>query len=377
MKTFILATGVLVIALVVALLVQHQTEIALRQQNESLQQRVTQLTEDNERLLKHPPTPHLPAPIMHFSAQPNALSTDDLPATNLFTRFKDQAPKLTAEQIEAYLKANGRKASSLLAAYRTSGDPALLKEAMEKYPNDPQVAFEAAINKDLSPEQRRAWLDAFKQADPNNALANYLSARDYIKAGQMDLAVQELVAASGKQQFQDYTLDRAQDDEEAYLSAGYSAAEAERIAMSWLEAPQLVEVKQLGRDLVALSSAYSQSGDPASAQAALQMAMNMGQRYGDTSANPTLLSQLVGMSIQTLALEAMNPNSPFGATAQTVQDQLNQLAQQREAIKELVRQAQPFMPTLSDQDMLIYENRRMRFGELAALQWVASRGAQK
>ena len=104
---------------------------------------------------------------------------------------------MTAGQVEAYLKANGRKASSLLAAYRTSGDPALLKEAMEKYPNDPQVAFEAAFDKDLSPEQQRQWLNTFKQAAPDNALANYLSARDYFKAGQMDQAVQELAAASG------------------------------------------------------------------------------------------------------------------------------------------------------------------------------------
>ena len=43
-------------------------------------------------------------------------------------------PKLTREQVEAYLKTNGRDAASLLAAFRTSGDHALLKEAMEKFP---------------------------------------------------------------------------------------------------------------------------------------------------------------------------------------------------------------------------------------------------
>ena len=54
---------------------------------------------------------------------------------------------------------------------------------MEKYPNDPQVAFEALFAKDLSPEQRRQWLSAFEQSAPDNPLANYLSARDYLKAG--------------------------------------------------------------------------------------------------------------------------------------------------------------------------------------------------
>jgi hypothetical protein len=239
------------------------------------------------------------------------------------------------------------------------------------------VAFEAAIGEDLSPEQRREWLNAFKKAAPENALANYLSAREYIKAGQMDQAVQELAAASGKPQFQDYTLERVQDDQEAYLSAGHSAAEAERIAMDWLEVPQVGQVKQLGRDLVALANTYSQSGDQASAQAALQMTMNLGQRYGDAPANAALISQLTGMAVERLALNAMDPNSPYGDNGQTVQDQLNQIAQQRAAIDELAQQAEPLMPTMPDQDVLNYVNRRMLFGELAAMQWVVSKHGQK
>jgi hypothetical protein len=71
---------------------------------------------------------------MQVTAQPTASPTENLQSTNLYARFKDKAPKLNAEQVEAYLKANGRNASSLLAPYRTSGDPALLKEAMETYP---------------------------------------------------------------------------------------------------------------------------------------------------------------------------------------------------------------------------------------------------
>jgi tetratricopeptide (TPR) repeat protein len=358
------------------LVVQYRAQIKLREENQSLRQQVSQLTTENERLSKHPRIPRLPAPPMQVAAQLKTSPPEDLPSTNLYARFKDKAPKLTAEQVEAYLKANGRKASNLLAAYRTSGDPALLKEAMEKYPNDPQVAFEAVLDKVLSSEEKRQWLDTFEKSAPDNALANYLSAFNYFNSGQIDQGVQELTAAAGKQQFQDYTLERIQDDEEAYLSAGYSAAEAERIAMSWLELPQLAQVKQLGRNLVALADAYSQSGDPASAQAALQMAMNMGQRYDDL-ASAALISQLVGMAVQRLALNAMDPNSPYGGNGQTVQDQLNQIAQQRTAINELVNQAQPLMPTMSDQDILIYENRRMLFGEVAALQWVVSKYGQK
>jgi RNA polymerase sigma factor (sigma-70 family) len=229
-----------------ALVVQHQVQIKLRKENQSLRQQMAKLQTENERLSKRPPTPRLPAPPMHVTAQPNGSPAENLQPTNLYARFKDTAPKLTAGQVEAYLKANGRKASSLLAAYRTSGDLALLKEAMEKYPNDPQVAFGAAFAKDLPPEEQRQWLNAFEQSAPDNALANYLSALNYLNSGQIDQGVRELIAASGKQQFQNYTLDRWKDDEEAYLSAGYSAAEAGYLATFQLALPQLAPVRQLG-----------------------------------------------------------------------------------------------------------------------------------
>ena len=372
-----LSLGALVIAgVTTALVVQHQAQIKLREENQSLRQQVSQLTTENERLSKHPPTPHLPAPPMQVTAQTNALLAEDLQPTNLYSRFKDNAPKLTAAQVEAYLKANRTNAASLLAAYRTSGDPALLKEAMEKFPDDPQVAFEAVLDKDLSPEQQRQWLNTFEQDAPNNALANYLSAFNYFNSGQIDQGVQELSTASGKQP-NDYTLARAQDDEEAYLSAGYSAAEAERISDGWLMIPQLSQVKKLGVDLVDLAKAYNQSGDRASGQAAFQMAINLGQRYADPSNDPMLIHQLVGSAIEKIALSAMDPNSSYGDNGQTVQDQLNQIAQNRAAINELVQQATPWLPTMSDQDILNYENRRRAFGEVAALQWVASKYGQK
>jgi len=368
---FKLGIGALVVSgAVTAFVIQHQAQDKLRLENESLHEQITQLQSSNlslsrreavAKLMLRLPAPHLQAAV---AAEPQ---TEDLQATNLFDRFKEQAPKLTAGQVEAYLKANRTNATSLLAAYRTSGDPALLKEAMEKYPNDPQVAFEAVLDKDLSPEEQRQWLNTFKQSAPDNALADYLSAFNYLKAGQTDLAVQDLTAASGKS-LTDYTLARAQADEEAYLSAGYSAAEAIRISDGWLMIPQLSQVKQLGVNLVDLAQAYNQSGDQASAQAAFQMAINLGQRYGDVSTDPMLISQLVGQAIEKIAFSAMDPNSPYGNSGQTVQDQLNQIAQQRAAIKQLCDQAVPLLPTMSDQDILNYENRRRAFGEVAALQ---------
>jgi hypothetical protein len=108
---------------------------------------------------------------------------------------------LTAGQVESYLKENQRSAASLLAAFRTTGEQALLEEAMQKFPNDPQVAFEAAFKKDGSPEEQRQWFDALKQSAPQNALGYYLSALNYFKSGQPDQAVQDLISASSNRNF--------------------------------------------------------------------------------------------------------------------------------------------------------------------------------
>ncbi len=368
---------------VITLVIQQRARTKLREENASLRRHIAQLQADDESLsnrvgrARSKSSPRLPAPPLQVATSTN-VPLEDLPLTNLYVRFKDNPPKLTVEQVEAYLRTNGRNASTLLAAYRTSGNPALLREAMQKYPRDAQVAFEAAFDKELSPDEQRQWLNALEQSAPDNSLANYLSARNYFQSGQSDQAVQELNAAAGKQQFQSYTLDRWIDDEEAYLSAGYSEAEAKYLATSELHLPQLAPMKQLGQDLVDLANAYRQSGDPASAQVALQMAMDLGQRYVPASAGDALVSQLVGLVIQRNALGAMDPNSPYGDSGQTVRDQFNRIEQQRAALQELGRQAGSLLEKAnSDRDWINYVDRWMIFGDLNAARWMVNKYGQQ
>lgn len=355
---------------------------ALQQQQMLLTGQIRQLEQERDDALKRlaalsaAPAPELPALPTPAVAPGSVTSNEGLQTTNLYARFKDKQPKLTSEQVEAYLKANGRKASSLLAAYRTSGDPMLLQEAMEQHPSDPLVAFEAAFREGVSPGDQRQWLEAFKKSAPDNALANYLSALNYFKAGQRDLAVQELLAASSKQQYQDYTQNRVQDDAEAYLSAGYSEAEAKTIALPWLMVPQFGALKQLGVEMINQANAYTQSGDPASAQATLQMAANLGQRLGGSS-DVCLLAPLVGIAVERMALNSMDPASPSGDSGQTVQDRLNQIAQEKAAVKSLAEQADPLLTRLSDRDWSSYVDRHLIFGEAAAMQWLVSKHGQK
>jgi len=105
---------------------------------------------------------HLPAPPM--PAMPQA---QDLQLTNLDTRLvHGEEFKLSQAQVESYLDGHGRSAEGLIAGLFATGDPAMLREALEKYPNDPLVKlmnYGTAISQNESPEERRQRLDAFKR----------------------------------------------------------------------------------------------------------------------------------------------------------------------------------------------------------------------
>jgi len=247
-----------------------------------------------------------------------------------------------------------------------------LAEALQKYSDNPQVGFEAAIRNDASPRDRRAALDAFKQAAPDNALAYYLSALDYFKANEVDKAVDDLNAAATKTQFQDYTLDRIRTDEDMYRLAAYAPGESQFIANSFLPEAHLVQLTELGRNLVDLAAGYASIGDQESQKAALQMALNLGRQLDDPAAAQALRWQLIGIRIERAALEAMDPGAPVFGTSQSVPDRLDQLARQKESIQQLTQQADPLWKSLSDADWTGYHAQLAAAGEEAAVRWVVS-----
>ena len=353
----------------------------LRGENQSLRQRMDQLASENEKLATRP-APEAQAQLSLLATTPAVTNQPLLTITgptnfwaSLTNRMMDI--KLTHEQAEAFLNANGRNAANLLAAFRTTHDASLLREAMSKFPNDPQVAFEATQGTisgslHLSPAEQRQWLDTFEKSAPNNSLANYLSAASYFNNGDIEQGIQELTAASGKK-LDDYNASRAESDIEAYLAAGYSPAEAAQFGTSQLLLPQLKQLKTLTQQSAQLADAYRQSGDTAAAQNVLQLADTLGRQYATPAAGEPLISQLVGIAIEKIALGGMDPNAPYGDNGQTVQDRLNQLTQQRQQINQVDQQAEPLLSSMTPEDVVTYKNRWLMLGEADAQQWLINK----
>lgn len=392
-----LAAAAVIVGVTTPWVIQHQTHKSIREDNESLRMQVAHiavLAAENERLSnvaaqaqaslaasvvqERAPMPRLPAPQMRATAQTAELSTEELESKHRIAQLlkEDEPRRMTVEQIKPYLEQNRRSAASLLTAFRATGDPALLQEALEKYPNNPQVNFAAAFRKDATPEERRQRLESFKQAAPENSLGNYLSAVDYFKSGDIDQAVRELSAASGKSQFQDYTAEFLQDNDEAWRMSGYSTAEAKIVASTSLELGHLAQLKLLAQETASLADSYRQAGDATSAQLALQMGANIGQRIVGTPGEP-LVTQLVGVAIESIALRGMDPASPYGDSGHTVQSRLDELVQQRSAIRDLTGRFAAIQSAMSVQDWISYMDRWRIFGEDAATRWAIGKHGQR
>ena len=381
-KAQLTAAGLLLAGAAMLALSFDRSQTALRSQNELLTQTLARLASENESLsnrlvlMRQAPAAiplALPVPDVAATRAGNESSGTNLIALLL---HGGEVPKLTVEQIRRYLDENHRSAPSLLSAYRTSGESALLREAMQKYPGDPQVAFEAVLNKGLSPAERRQWLDAFKEAAPDNPMANYLSALDYFKSGQTAQAVQELAAAAGRRGLSDYTVERIQTDEEAYRAAGYSEVEAKMAATWGVALPQLAPMKAVTQNIVELAAEYRSKGDAASADAALQVAIGLGQQMdASTGTCVPLVTRLVGIAVQRMALGAMDPSGAYGDG--TVQQELDQLAQRMTSIRGLAQQVNPLMQQMTPEDWQNYNQRTLIFGEENAMGWLVNKYGQK
>ena len=329
--------------------------------------------------------PRLPAPPMPASGTPAEPSSAEPTQKDLVARLLhgQELKPINLERVEEYLRKNQRNAESLLAAYRATGDKALLQEALERYPKDTRVNF-AGIFASQSPEERRQRLEAFKQSAPGNALANYLSAQQYFQIGQPDQAVQELAAACGKSKFQNYASDFMQNAEEAYRAAGFSDLEAKIAAIYTLPLPEMAELRRLGRNLTELSTLYRQAGDQTSATAALQMGIGLGRRLDEPNNPQCLIQDLVGVAIERPMLEAMDPSAAYDQSGRTVRDRLEELARRRDEIKALHDPAtglsggerEGLLLALSPEDLSGYLDRIKTVGEMEALRWAAQRPAK-
>jgi hypothetical protein len=284
-------------------------------------------------------------------------------------------PKLPREEVEKYLEHNQRNAASLLAACRALGDTNYLKEATLNFPNDARVQL-TVLARDVFPEDRRKWLDLFKASSPDNSLANYLSARDYLKNGQIGPAANELLEAAAKPGFQDYAMESKLDDEELNMAAGRSSIQAHLSSSGWVEdhLPELASLKGLAQDMARLQQQYLSAGDKASAENLAQMGLTLASRLDSGDGAKFVINQLVGRAVEAVMLSQLDPNASYDFLGgKTPNDRLSELKGQKATLTALRQNFRDALPNMTDAELLSYTERQRISGELEAMRWLQQR----
>jgi hypothetical protein len=323
--------------------------------------------DNSSALVSHTPTNDFEPPhfVIHPYRPPAAAEPPEL----------DNAgqPKIPREKVEAWLAKHNRNAMSLLAAFRALDDTNYLNEAATNFPNNPQVEL-SVLAHDEFPQDRRKWLDLFKNSSPSNSLANYLSAQDYFKSGNSDDALQELQAASGKSQFDSFQTESRLDEEDLFLSSGKSPLEASTESLSGMveeDGPELGALKQLAIGTGGLEKQYLAAGDANSAANLAQMGTTLGNQLESGDSGKYLINQLVSMAIEANSLRPLDPNTSYDfLDGQTPAQVLQQLKDQKTALRELTVNSSAAYPLMTPDEMTSYAERSKIYGEIGAMQWL-------
>ncbi len=282
--------------------------------------------------------------------------------------------RLPREKAEAWLAKHHRDTASLLAVFRAQQDTNYLNEAATNFPNDPRVQL-AVLSRDAYPAERRKWLDSFKQSSPSNSLADYFSAQNYFKEGRTEEALQDLLAASGKPQFENHALENQLDAEELYTDAGKTARESAELGMCSISVEsigQLPAFKQVAQGIMEVMKEKSGAGYAGETAALAQLGLGLSEKLNSGDSGKLLINQLVGMAIRNVSLSQLDKNIAYDfLDGKTPAQVLAESKQQKKEFNKLVSKF-PFAETqMTDAESANYNQRVKIYGELAAMKWAA------
>lgn len=289
----------------------------------------------------------------------------------LFTA-EGEVPAVSPEFLDRWIASGRTNALDLLAARQAGQNSDFLQQALTNFPNDPRVLL-ATAQSEKSPEVQRDRLDRLKAADPENAIADYLSARNHLKEGRIEEALAELSAASGKQKFDDYSLESALAAEELYLAAGFSPAEAKAYGTFTTFLPQLSPLKGLSQELAKLQQDYLAAGNPEGAEDLARLGMQLGQRLSTSGGARFLVAELTGLAIEAQVLKSLPADGQYDFVPGGIPQYLEQMNQHRAGLKESASHFEDWMRQANDSEIMAFFDRMKLFGEADALRWMETR----
>ena len=134
--------------------------------------------------------------------------------------------------------------------------------------------------------------------------------------------------------------------------------------------PQLSGFKGIALGVSELQKQYVNAGDAASSENLAQMSFALANRLTTGDGGRFLISQLVGISAENIALQQMNQNTPYDFLGgKTPAQRLEELKQRKQAFKELTQGFNTNFYMANEAEQIAYTERVKIYGEIAAMQW--------
>jgi hypothetical protein len=277
----------------------------------------------------------------------------------------ESSPLLSSQQIEAYLTKENRSRGALLAAYQITNDRAFLKEALNKFPKDPQLLLASAHLED-DPAKRLEIYDRMRGEDPGNGLVDLVSAKALFDLGKNEEALARLCQGAGNP-LNDFCQNTWQNTEEAYVLAGYSAVEAKLLGAFSVTKPDIIQSVDVSKKLRELKVAYKATGDE---ESVAQVDATQNALAGQHAKGLSLVDQMVGLVYEKSILKDDLSEEANRARAD--------IELRREAIKTSGEKVGVLMKsnTISESDWGSYFDRMKVLGEASAISWLLEKYPQ-
>ncbi len=274
-----------------------------------------------------------------------------------------ELPKLTRAEAELFLEARGRNAASLACAFRQTGDEAYILEALDRFPEDPEVLAAALMSRNFKPENRGELIERLKSVEPDNVLGDYLGAIHGFAEGNAELALAELRNGLGKP-YRDFSELACQTDEEAFVTAGYDPLEAKLAANRGTSKAATFDIQGMLMPMKELRQRAMEENDEATLAAIHEVKSGIARQM---AGNSSPCDQIVGWVYEISALRDIGTEEA-DFEIQNVRQRMKDLGGPAGRVDELLAD-----PAVSPTDWTFYFDRVKHSGEAAANEWLLER----
>ena len=329
--------------------------------------------------------------------QPDAAAAISLPELSQLLTFEafqdflletnrvDVSKLFTSNVLEQMLTTAGRNETNLIAAHILSGEIAYLEEALGMSPESvlaKALAISKYIAADDPPENLEEWIEHVRETEPDNSVSDYWKAYRAFQATDINAALAHFVEAANKPYFDDRTAVTKNALEQFLMESGVSEVAAKAIAFENIVSvygDQQRLMSGLVRQIDEMHIMFTERNQQEDCIALAQHVAVLGERLANSQYRDTVLTDLIGISIERKALEreaALHNETENRDRLTEIAQRLSALEQEKLSIKAVAQcpvNINQLLTTCSEAENSKYFDLITSHGEYTAWLWAVAK----